>query len=137
MIRKLILLFILTLFGISFIPSETSASPNPWKSHLGNPYNLRHLSTGGEVYWMESTAYSAYDYGCGSYTATGDLVRYGIAAVDPDVIPLGTNLIIDGYGEAIAADTGGAIIGYRIDLAFDSYQEAINWGRRFVNVYIQ
>ena len=44
-------------------------------------------------------------------TATGLPAVRGIAAVDPDVIPLGTRLFIPGYGEAIAADTGGAIVG--------------------------
>lgn len=90
-----------------------------------------------DVIWMEATGYSRFDPGCGNYTATGEFVRYGLAAVDTDVIPLGTNLYVEGYGHAIAADTGGAIVGNRIDLAFDSYEEALNWGRRGVNVYIQ
>ena len=90
-----------------------------------------------DVIWMEATGYSRFDPGCGNYTATGEFVRYGLAAVDTDVIPLGTNLYVEGYGHAIAADTGGAIIGNRIDLAFDSHEEALNWGRRGVNVYIQ
>ena len=90
-----------------------------------------------DVIWMEATGYSRFDYGCGDYTATGEFVRYGLAAVDTDVIPLGTNLYVEGYGHAIATDTGGAIIGNRIDLAFDSHEEALNWGRRGVNVYIQ
>ena len=81
---------------------------------------------------MESTAYSPHE--TSGYTATGERVRRGIAAVDPDIIPLGTKLYVDGYGEAVAADTGGAIRGNRIDLGFDNYQEAINWGRRGVMV---
>ena len=60
----------------------------------------------------------------------------GIAAVDPDVIPLGTRLFIPGYGEAIAADTGGAIIGNKIDLVMDSYGEAMEFGRQDVTVYV-
>ena len=59
-----------------------------------------------------------------------------IVAVDPDVIPLGTRLFIPGYGEAVAADTGGAIIGNRIDLVMDSYGEAMDFGRRDVTVYV-
>ena len=90
-----------------------------------------------DVIWMEATGYSRFDSGCGNYTATGEFVRYGLAAVDTDVIPLGTSLYVEGYGNAIAADTGGAIIGNRIDLAFDSHEEALSWGRRGVNVYIQ
>lgn len=42
----------------------------------------------------------------------GEFVRFGIVTVDPDVIPLGTNLYVDGYGHAIVADTGGVINGY-------------------------
>ena len=107
---------------------------------LGRGYQVVPLSVAAigddtdmnEGMWMESTAYSPYE--AGAYTATGDSVRYGIAAVDTNVIPLGTNLYIEGYGHALAADTGGAIRGNRIDLAFDSYQEALNWGRRDVLV---
>ena len=62
--------------------------------------------------------------------------QYGIAAVDTDVIPLGTRLYIPGYGEAIAADTGGAIVGDRIDLCMESYSEAMAFGRRDVTVYV-
>ena len=60
----------------------------------------------------------------------------GVVAVDPDVIPLGTRLFIPGYGEAVAADTGGAIVGNRIDLVMDSYGEAMDFGRRDVTVYV-
>lgn len=75
-------------------------------------------------------------------TASGMQARYGVVAVDPKVIPLGTKLYItslDGswtYGEAIAGDTGGAIKGNRVDLFFDSYSECINFGRRQAMVYI-
>lgn len=60
----------------------------------------------------------------------------GIAAVDPDVIPMGSKLYVEGYGEAIAADQGGAIKGNRIDLFFDSKSEAYNWGMRTVRVTV-
>lgn len=60
----------------------------------------------------------------------------GIVAVDPRVIPYYTKMYIPGYGIAIAGDTGGAIRGNRVDLFMDSYEEAINWGRRNVEVYI-
>ena len=51
------------------------------------------------------------------------------------MIPLGTRLYIPGYGFAIAGDTGGAIIGRRIDLGFDSIADAMQFGRRTVKVY--
>ena len=67
-------------------------------------------------------------------TATGIPVGWGVAAVDPRVIPLGTHLTIPGYGEAVAADTGGAIIGDRIDLWFPSCGQAGGWGSRSVTI---
>ena len=85
---------------------------------------------------MNATAYSAYDPGNGSYTAQGHLLRHGLVAVDPNVIPLGTRLYIPGYGFAIADDVGGSIYGNRIDLAFDSHGEAMQFGRQTVTVYI-
>jgi 3D (Asp-Asp-Asp) domain-containing protein len=60
----------------------------------------------------------------------------GIVAVDPNVIPMGTKLYIEGYGEAIAADQGGAIKGNRIDLFFNSKWEANNWGMKSVRVTV-
>jgi 3D (Asp-Asp-Asp) domain-containing protein len=69
-------------------------------------------------------------------TATGLPIGYGAAAVDPRVIPLGTKLYIEGYGYAFACDTGGAIKGHRIDLAYDSYGVANSKGRRKVRAWI-
>lgn len=85
---------------------------------------------------MEASAYSAYDPGNSHYTARGNLLCRGLVSVDPDVIPLGTELYIEGYGYAVADDTGGAIRGHKIDLAVDSYDEAIQFGRRDVTVYV-
>jgi 3D (Asp-Asp-Asp) domain-containing protein/uncharacterized protein YabE (DUF348 family) len=69
-------------------------------------------------------------------TASGLRAGYGVVAVDPRVIPLGTRLYIPGYGTAVAGDTGGAIKGNRIDLGFATYGEAVRWGRRTVAVYV-
>ena len=54
----------------------------------------------------------------------------------PSVIPLGTKLYIPGYGFALAEDTGGAIIGDRIDLCFNDPTQVVNWGVRQVKVFI-
>jgi 3D (Asp-Asp-Asp) domain-containing protein len=67
-------------------------------------------------------------------TATGLPVGPGVVAVDPGVIPLGTRLSIPGYGEAVAADTGGAVQGLTIDLWFPTLAEARAWGRRTVTI---
>jgi 3D (Asp-Asp-Asp) domain-containing protein len=84
---------------------------------------------------MLATAYTADCAGCGGMTAIGRRAGYGIVAVDPRVIPLGTRLYIAGYGIAVAGDTGGAIVGDRIDLGFDTERDAMLFGRRSVTVY--
>jgi uncharacterized protein YabE (DUF348 family)/3D (Asp-Asp-Asp) domain-containing protein len=67
--------------------------------------------------------------------ATGVQVQRGIVAVDPSVIPLGTRVYVPGYGQAIAADTGSAVIGNIIDLGFADY-EVPDWRSGWVTVYI-
>jgi 3D (Asp-Asp-Asp) domain-containing protein len=84
---------------------------------------------------MLATAYTADSAGGDGMTAIGRRAGHGIVAVDPRVIPLGTRLYIPGYGLAIAGDTGGAIVGNRIDLGFDSLRDAMLFGRRAVTVY--
>ena len=69
-------------------------------------------------------------------TAMGTLLRRGVIAVDPAVIPLGTRVFIPGYGEAIAEDIGGAIRGNRIDIAFESHEEALSFGRQELEIFI-
>jgi 3D (Asp-Asp-Asp) domain-containing protein len=95
---------------------------------------------GRRVFQMVATA---YDPGPGSCPGTADGITcngkragYGVAAVDPTVIPLGSKLYIEGYGYAIAADVGGAIKGNRIDLGYNSRSGALQWGRRTVTVYV-
>ena len=85
---------------------------------------------------MEATAYLPGDGDGYGITATGIPATYGVVAVDPNIIPLGSRVYIPGYGEAIAADTGGAIYGYRIDLCMENYYEAMDFGRRTVTVYL-
>ena len=67
-------------------------------------------------------------------TSTGLPVGFGIVAVDPSVIPLGTRISIPGYGEGVAADTGSAIQGMTIDLWFPTLAQALGWGRRTVTI---
>ena len=97
---------------------------------------------------FEATAYTAYcDTGCTGVTATGidvsnTIYKDGkrIIAADPSVMPLGTNVIVttaDGNSfEAVAADTGGDIVGNRIDILVNSVDEALEFGRRSVNIEI-
>lgn len=69
-------------------------------------------------------------------TATGVGVRFGIIAVDPRVIPLGTRLYVPGYGEGIAADTGGAVRGNRIDVWLPSEAQAEEWAVKTITITI-
>ncbi|MGX7244789.1 3D domain-containing protein [Enterococcus quebecensis] len=94
----------------------------------------------GQTMMMEATAYSCNEgfIGGGNLTAMGQDLRVDpmAIAVDPSVIPLGTKLHVEGYGEAIASDTGGAIKGNIIDLHFSDVSQCIEWGRRQVKVTI-
>jgi len=85
---------------------------------------------------VTATGYAPGSDGVDWRTATGGRAGYGVVAVDPDVIPLGTRLFIPGYGYGVASDTGGAIDGQRIDLCFENRAEALIWGRRAVKIII-
>lgn len=85
---------------------------------------------------MEASAYLPSDGGGDGITASGLPATHGIVAVDPDIIPLGTKVFVPGYGIAIAADTGGMIEGHMIDLCMEDYGDAIQFGRRDIEVYI-
>lgn len=85
------------------------------------------------AYVMRATAYCIP----GGTTRTGASVRWGVIAVDPGVISLGENVYVEGYGQAIALDTGGAIKGNRIDLYMDSEEAALSYGVRNVMVYVK
>ena len=92
---------------------------------------------GKEYLDVVATAYSPFCCrGVDDITAIGMRAGYGVVAVDPKVIPLGSRLYIEGYGYAIAGDTGSRIKGLRIDLGFDTVREAIRFGRQPVRVYI-
>lgn len=80
----------------------------------------------------EATAYVS----TGHKTSLGLVPYEGIVAVDPDFIPYYTKMYIPGYGIAMAGDTGGDMLHHRIDLFMDSYQKAISFGRRTIEVYI-
>ena len=87
---------------------------------------------------MHATAYSRNEAGLGNYTANGTDLRNNprVIAVDPRVIPLGTKVYVEGYGEAVAADTGGAIKGNKIDVHMESVNSCNSWGRKNVKVTV-
>lgn len=80
------------------------------------------------------TAYCPCEKCCGAYangyTATGEKATQGVTiAADPDVLPMGTKIELDGHTYTVQ-DTGGAIVGNRLDLYFDSHEDALQWGVR-------
>ncbi|MEB5479561.1 peptidoglycan-binding protein [Shouchella clausii] len=123
-------------------PAEESA---PAKSEqpaeeASKPAEDSKTTEGTATYQMEATAYSADCNGCSGVTATGIDLKANpnqkVIAVDPSVIPLGSRVYVEGYGEAIAGDTGGAISGNKIDVFVPSQSDAVNFGRKTVKVTV-
>jgi uncharacterized protein YabE (DUF348 family) len=94
----------------------------------------------GVEYYVSTTAYTADCNGCSGHTATGIDLRSNpnmkVIAVDPRIIPLGTKVFVEGYGYAVAADTGSAIKGYKVDVFFPTRSDAYRWGVRKVKIKI-
>ncbi|MCR4693598.1 MAG: G5 domain-containing protein, partial [Firmicutes bacterium] len=90
---------------------------------------------------VTATAYTDHS---GNKTASGRMPQYGVIAVDPKVIPLGTRLYVEStddgkswtYGYCVAGDTGGAIKGNKIDLFYNTEGECVRFGRRTAIVYV-
>ncbi|MCE7791897.1 peptidoglycan-binding protein [Salipaludibacillus sp. CUR1] len=97
-------------------------------------------STEGTVLTVEATAYTAYCNGCSGITYTGLDLRNNpdkkVIAVDPNVIPLGSKVFVEGYGTAVAGDIGGAIKGHKIDLFMPDRTDAIQFGRRTLEITV-
>ncbi|HWK22918.1 MAG TPA: ubiquitin-like domain-containing protein [Ureibacillus sp.] len=95
-------------------------------------------SSSSKEFYVTATAYTASCSGCSGVTATGLTLKDGmkVIAVDPSVIPLGTKVWVEGYGNAIAADKGSAIKGNKIDVFIGSQQQADSWGRKKVRVKV-
>lgn len=96
----------------------------------GTPTNVSSSMT------MEATAYTDDGFTASGVKTKRDPNGYSTIAVDPRVIPLGSKVYVEGYGYAIASDTGGAIKGNIIDLFIPTDAEAKNWGRRSVTIHI-
>jgi 3D (Asp-Asp-Asp) domain-containing protein len=113
------------------------AVPGVVKEGLRGIHLASRGATSSRTLTMIATGYSASENRrWGGKTATGRPARFGVVAVDPRFIKLGTRVYVEGYGIAIAADTGGAIKGRRIDLCFNSRAEAMRVGRKSVKVTI-
>ncbi|MCM3359496.1 MAG: 3D domain-containing protein [Psychrobacillus sp.] len=89
---------------------------------------------------VSASAFTANCNGCSGITSSGINLKKNpdvkVIAVDPSIIPIGTKVHVEGYGYAIAGDTGGAIKGNKIDVFFPTKNEAYKWGRKNVTVKI-
>ncbi|MEK4626707.1 MAG: ubiquitin-like domain-containing protein [Solibacillus sp.] len=94
----------------------------------------------GKEFYVEATAYTPYCEGCSGVSATGINLRSNpsmkLVAVDPRIIPLGTKVWVEGYGYAVAGDTGGAIKGNKIDILVPTKAQAYSWGRKKVRIKV-
>lgn len=117
-----------------------SASNSNRSSGVGVSRSNSSAPSGGKEFYVTATAYTPYCNGCSGISAAGINLRANpslkVIAVDPRVIPLGTKVWVEGYGYAIAGDTGGAIKGMKIDLLMQTKSEAYNFGRRQVKMKI-
>ncbi|WP_078381338.1 LysM peptidoglycan-binding and 3D domain-containing protein [Sutcliffiella halmapala] len=115
------------------VPAEEPVTEAPAEETAADEEVVQELT-------MTATAYTATCEGCSGITATGiNLLEnpdLKVISVDPDVIPLGSKVWVEGYGEAIAGDTGGAIKGNKIDIFIPEKQDAINYGVQEVKVKV-
>ncbi len=120
----------LSSLGAAVAPSATPPPPPPPPTAPpAAPAPIQPASGSGKQLTVVATAYSLH-----GGTASGLPTGPGVVAVDPTVIPLGTRMEIPGYGPGIAADTGTAIKGLRIDLWFPTLKQTYAWGRRTVTI---
>ncbi|KAF1298830.1 peptidase M23 [Enterococcus sp. JM4C] len=121
--------------GTTAPPAESTDTGN--SGNTGNTDNGSNSgntgNNGSKTLYVESTAYSYTEAGASFYTATGIDLRKNpmVIAVDPNVIPLGSIVEVQGYGIAVAGDTGGAIKGNIVDVHFPTRDQCLIWGRRY------
>ena len=127
--------------------AATSAAPTPAKAPAKTAAPVQASAPApaasqqaGKTMTVSATAYTAYCAGCSGTTATGQNLRANpnqkVIAVDPRVIPLGSKVWVEGYGTAIAGDTGGAIKGNKIDVFIPSQSAALQWGRKNITIKV-
>ncbi|BAQ08761.1 peptidoglycan-binding protein [Bacillus sp. OxB-1] len=121
-------------------PVASTSVPETEKSAPSPKAAVPPAKANGKELTVTATAYTAYCKGCSGTTAYGIDLRANpnqkVIAVDPRVIPLGTKVWVEGYGEALAADTGGAIKGNKIDVFIPSHSNAMEWGVKTVKLRV-
>lgn len=120
-------------------PAQTQTT-NSQTTNANSSTSQSAQQSSGKTMTVTATAYTPYCAGCSGVTATGINVKANpnmkLIAVDPSVIPLGSKVWVEGYGTAIAGDTGGAIKGNKIDLLMPSNGQANSWGVRTVTIKV-
>lgn len=126
-------------FKVASVTLETPPETVPKKTAFNLSVSSPPASNGTEMV-VTATAYTAYCTGCSGTTAYGIDLRSNpdqkVIAVDPTIIPLGTKVWVEGYGEAIAGDVGSAIKGHKIDVFIPTYEGAMEWGVKKVKIKI-
>ncbi|MEC6748672.1 3D domain-containing protein [Marinilactibacillus sp. XAAS-LB27] len=120
-------------------PAETTAPEATPSEEVSTSSSEEQASAqSGRTVSVEATAYSLNQPELGNITYSGIDLRQNpnVIAVDPSFIPLGSKINVPGYGEFIAGDTGGAIKGNRIDIHMTDIQQALQFGRRSIEVQI-
>lgn len=120
--KKIILILqIMTLIALLGIPEQASTD--------------KHFIMTATAYYPGPESCYPFDDG---FTSTGAVAGKGCIAIDPKagILKMGQKVFVEGYGYGECNDVGSAIKGWKIDLCFDTYEEAINWGRHLVKVWI-
>lgn len=122
------------------VPDGTTAQQANAAPQVTAPAQSVAATSSYKEYRMLATAFTANCRGCSGITAAGINLKKNpnakVIAVDPKIIPLGTKVHVEGYGDAIAGDTGGSIKGNKIDVFYPTTKMALNWGRRTVTVKV-
>ncbi|MBO0992752.1 3D domain-containing protein [Bacillus sp. SD088] len=120
--------------------AKTTAKKTVKKKTSTNKKKAVSKKTTYKTMTVKATAYTASCKGCSGITASGINLKKKpnakVISVDPKKIPLGTKVYVEGYGEAIASDTGSAIKGNKIDLHMPTKKKALNWGVRTVKIKV-
>lgn len=126
--------------GTKVIVAQASRGQSKSVPRTNSSETVEATPSGGEEMYVSATAYTAQCNGCSGVTATGINLNANpnlkVIAVDPNVIPLGSKVWVEGYGHAVAGDTGGAIKGNKIDLFVPSKEQAYKFGRKQVKIRV-
>ena len=129
------------VYEITYIDGKVAKKKELSRKVIEKPVNKvvangTQIEYNGKLY-SRKLVVKAYSYTGGGTTASGTRARVGEIAVDPRVIPLGTNVYIEGVGARRAEDTGGNIKGNTIDIYMNTLSECRQWGVRYVTIYIE